>query len=236
MGARGHTASGVARELGIPRSTVRDWLSGHVPASREPGVKDCTTCGNAFHDFAGLPPSYAYLLGLYLGDGCISAHRRGVYRLRISLDAAYPGIIAEAVAAMSSVRPESKVGRLTRPDHSVEVSSYSKSWPCLFPQHGLGKKHARRIWLAGWQYELVCGAPKLLLRGLIHSDGCRFMNTGRNWRHPRYSFTNLSPDIRKIFTDASDLMGLRWTSSVHTIYISRKADVARMDSFIGPKA
>jgi hypothetical protein len=29
-----------------------------------------------------------------LGDGCISAHRRGVYKLRIVLDIAYPGIVA----------------------------------------------------------------------------------------------------------------------------------------------
>ena len=36
--------------------------------------------------------AYAYLLGLYLGDGCLSETRRGVYRLRITLDKKYPGI------------------------------------------------------------------------------------------------------------------------------------------------
>jgi hypothetical protein len=31
------------------------------------------------------------------------------------------------------------------------------------------------------------------------------------------------------------MLGLRWTESKNTIYVSRKADVARMDEFIGPK-
>jgi hypothetical protein len=39
--------------------------------------------------------------------------------------------------------------------------------------------------LEDWQHELVARSPDLLLRGLIHSDGCRFINTGRNWTNPR---------------------------------------------------
>lgn len=63
------------------------------------------------------------------------------------------------------------------------------------------------------------------------------MNTGRGgWRHPRYVFANISADIRRIFTDACDLLGLHWTAAGRNIYVSRKADVARMDEFIGPKA
>ena len=37
----------------------------------------------------------------------------------------------------------------------TEVSAYSKHWPCLFPQHGPGKKHERKIELTPWQQELV---------------------------------------------------------------------------------
>ena len=43
---------------------------------------------------------YVYLLGLYLGDGAISEHRRRVFRLRIALDVKYPGIVDECAAAM----------------------------------------------------------------------------------------------------------------------------------------
>jgi hypothetical protein len=62
------------------------------------------------------------------------------------------------------------------------------------------------------------------------------MNTGRGWCHPRYAFSNLSAEIRLIFTKTCDEVGLRWTSSGRTVYVSRKADVERMDGFIGPKA
>lgn len=90
--------------------------------------------------------------------------------------------------------------------------------------------------LAPWQERSVDLHPELLLRGLIHSDGCRFENTGRGgWRCARYSFSNRSADIRRIFSATCDLIGLRWTTAPHTVYVSRKADVARMDTFIGPK-
>ncbi len=176
-----------------------------------------------------------YLLGLYLGDGYLAAHPRGVYKLRLTLDAAYPCIIFEAAAAMNHVLPMSKVNTRLRPSGDVEVYSYSKSWPCFFPQHGPGKKHLRGIALADWQEQLVQRAPHLLLRGLIHSDGCRFLNTGRGWCHPRYSFSNRSSDIRRIFTDTCSLMDLHWTTSGYTVYVSRKADVRTLDRLIGPK-
>ena len=133
--------------------------------------------------------------------------------------------------------PTSKVGRLVRCDGCVSVSSYSKAWPCLLPQHAPGVKHRRRIELERWQWDHVVDHPDLMLRGLIHSDGCRFINTGRGWRHPRYSFSNASSGIRHIFCETCGLLGLRWTrAGERTIYVSRKADVARMDEFIGPKA
>ena len=118
----------------------------------------------------------------------------------------------------------------------VDVSAYSKAWSCLFPQHGPGKKHERPIVLVAWQRELVEHNAQLLLRGLIHSDGCRFINTGRNgWTCPRYLFSNKSEDILQIFTEACDVVGLRYTFAPQAVYVSRRLDVATMDEFIGPK-
>jgi hypothetical protein len=244
---QGLNATQISRRLRVPRSTVRDWVCGRAPRASMHARGTCEACGGESHAHAELAESYLYLLGVYLGDGCISAHHRGVFRLRVFLDARYPGVVDEVVAAMMAVMPRNRVSRVFHPspyaeaagnDKScVEVSTYSKSWPCLLPQHGPGKKHERRIALAGWQWELVERYPELLLRGLIHSDGCRFMNTGRGgWRNPRYSFCNLSPGIRWIFFDVCDLLELHATwSPPKTIYVSRKADVARMDEFIGPK-
>ena len=239
----GRGASEIASITGLPRSTVRDWLS-RPARERDPSSEPvCLTCGRS-HDFQALPASYVYLLGLYLGDGCISAHPRDVYRMRIFLDLRYPEIASACAAAIQDLVPGNRVGvqqhfsnYVERDEPSnVEVSAYSKSWPCLFPQHGPGRKHERPIVLVTWQRELVEREPSALLRGLIHSDGCRFMNTGRNWRSPRYSFRNRSDDIRAIFCDTCDMLGVRWTTAPSTVYVSRKADVARLDEFIGPKA
>jgi hypothetical protein len=234
--ARGFSAPVISNHLGIPRRTVSDWLSGRLAPERLRRRLGCSACGGATHRFAEFPPSYAYLLGLYLGDGSIASHARGVYKLRLTLDAAYPGILAAAASAMEEILPANRVNRWVRPYGDVELYSYSKAWPCLFPQHAAGKKHLRRIALSPWQERLARRSPELLLRGLIHSDGCRFLNTGRDWSCPRYAFSNLSSDIRLIFTDACDLLGLRWTESGRTVYVSRKVDVAMLDRFIGPKA
>jgi hypothetical protein len=146
---------------------------------------------------------------------------------------------------MHEVSPTNRVHRLARRGNHrerakpsfVEVSAYSKAWPCLLPQHGPGRKHQRSIALAVWQQDLVQQHPRLLLRGLIHSDGSRYINTGRaGWRCPRYAFNNRSEDILQIFCKACDLLDLRYTFAPRSVYVSRKADVQRMDEFVGAKA
>jgi len=224
--------------LNLPVGTARDWLAGRVPKhSRALGGGSCDACGHKAHRFTELPPTYVYLLGLYLGDGSIATHRRAVYRLRITLDTKYPGIIRSAAAAMREVRDGRVYVQQRTRQNCVDVSSYWKAWPCLLPQHGPGKKQDRKIALADWQLTLVDRWPQELLRGLIHSDGHRFLNTGRGgWVCPRYGFTQVSDDIRAIFCDVCDRVGVHWTAAgKRTIYVSRKADVATLDGFIGPK-
>ena len=234
LGAQGLNATEIARELDVPRGTVRDWLPGAAPRSLKPGA--CSRCGGK-HDFSLLTESYVYLLGLYLGDGSISTHAREVYRLRIVLDTRYPGIITSTAAAMRAVRRGVVSVQKRKNQNCVDVQAYWKSWPCVLPQHGVGKKHERPIVLTDWQQLLVERWPHELLRGLIHSDGHRFLNTGRGgWVCPRYGFTQASEDIRWIFCRACDLVGVRWTrSGERVIYVSCKADVAILDGFIGPK-
>jgi hypothetical protein len=181
LAEQGRTATEVARVTGLPRSTVRDWMRGALPrraALRARGGA-CPRCGGGAHAFAAMPPEYMYVLGIYLGDGCISAHARGVYRLRLFLDAKYPAIIAGCEAAIRTLCPTNRVARLARSggfatssqNSNVELSAYSRSWPCLFPQHGPGRKHERPIVLADWQRRLLETHAEALLRGLIHSDG-----------------------------------------------------------------
>ena len=54
---------------------------------------------------------YAELLGLYLGDGCISPGAR-TERLRLHFDTRYPGIVSDARELLVRSLPENVVGVL----------------------------------------------------------------------------------------------------------------------------
>jgi hypothetical protein len=92
---------------------------------------------------------------------------------------------------------------------------------------------------------LVGEFPRPFIRGLIHSDGSRCLNRfsvelkdgPRQYSYPRYFFTNYSADIRGIFCDACDRIGVRWSqSNWRNISISHRKSVALLDSFVGPKS
>jgi hypothetical protein len=127
----------------------------------------------------------------------------------------------------------------------VILSTSSHIWHTAFPQHGPGRKHERQIVLEPWQRTITHAHPEMLLRGLIHSDGCRCINRFRTklpsgriaeYEYPRYFFSNLSADIRQIFIEHCEMLGIRWTQSNHrNISISHRRSVARLDEFIGPK-
>jgi hypothetical protein len=180
---------------------------------------------------------YADLFSLYLGDGCISNTAKGSYRLRITLDLRYPGIIAACAAAMKAVMPLNAV--LVQKKFgckAMEVSCYSKAWPQFFPQHGPGRKHQRVIKLVEWQEAIVEDHPKPFLRGLIHSDGCRVINKSMGHEYIRYFFTQVSGDIREIFCRTCDQLNLGWRQpNWKTISIARREGVEFLDEFIGPK-
>ena len=228
----------IARLMGISRGTIRDWRhkagTGWKPGQAAGAIRSpCSVCRG------GQPNEqvYAYLLGLYLGDGCLALHHRGVYRLRISLDQAYPNIIQEGLSAIDAIKTQGKKAGVVFAEGCVEIYSYWKHWICHFPQHGPGPKHLREIRLERWQSEIAERWPRPLIRGFIHSDGSRYTNrVGAGYEYPSYDFTNNSADIRKIFTDACDLLGIHWRRGnwKHTT-ISRRPDVAILDTFVGPK-
>jgi hypothetical protein len=58
----------------------------------------------------------------------------------------------------------------------------------------------------------------------------------RSYSYPRYFFSNLSADIRGLFCEYCDRLGIRWTQSNHrNISVSHRRSVAALDEFIGPK-
>jgi hypothetical protein len=240
----GHSDSAIARATGIPRSTVRDWRVGpsrklHGESGRKPRAKGrqrrpCPVCAPGTSALPG--PPYAYLLGLYLGDGHISRFPR-TFRIRFFLDAAYPGIVSACCEALEAIRPGQRAWtRRSKSCRCYVVAMYSSHWPCLFPQHGPGRKHERPIELVSWQADVVSRNRADFLRGLIHSDGCRIIANDRGLRSVRYHFSNRSEDIKRLYCESLDALGVRWTRPCDKqIVVYRKASVAILDEFIGPK-
>jgi hypothetical protein len=189
--------------------------------------------------------AYAYLLGLYLGDGHIT-HRPKTYMLSLACADAWPGLLQQARQVAALVMPSSAVFCTSKKSGGActYVQSVSKHWPCLFPQHGPGRKHERRIELEPWQEEIVAKHAGDFARGLFHSDGCRVINRvrrpikgGDRWyEYPRYLFVNHSADIHWLCGQALDRLGVAWRfSKPTTISVARRDAVARLDEFVGPK-
>ena len=227
----------IADATGVPASTVGRWSRGETSAFGPPPVlRPWRPRDEAV---------YAYLLGMYLGDGHLAIDRCARRTLRVFLDGAYPGIVAECVDAMRRTSGGSvSVGRV--PDCAVRILQCGwKRWPEALPQHGPGRKHTRPIVLEDWQQAIVDEHAGAFVRGLIHSDGCRTVNrftttlpSGRvaEYAYPRYFFSNLSTDIRGLFCAACDRLGVRWTqSNPRNISVSHRRSVAVLEALVGPK-
>jgi hypothetical protein len=97
-----------------------------------------------------------------------------------------------------------------------------------------------------WQREIVDRFPQEFVRGLLHSDGCRTVNrfttllpSGREaeYAYPRWFFSNRSADIRGLFCEYCERLGIRWTqSNPRNISISHRTSVALVDSFVPAKS
>jgi hypothetical protein len=225
---------------GVAISTIRRWRRLYQRRGLPRGTAfqgtPCPRCDGAGLDEA----AYVLLLGWYLGDGCIARARRGVFTLQIANDQKYPELNQEIAETIRLVKPGASPC-LRGGSTAVRIEARWKHWPCLFPQHGPGMKHLRKIELTAWQQKIVAVYPDRLLRGLFHSDGCRFVNwaskpDGKRYYYVRYMFSNETADIRKILTDALDLLGIAWRRPRgNVVAVSRREGVAALDAFVGPK-
>jgi hypothetical protein len=225
----------ISRRTGVARGTIRQW--------RERGFEPLPPASTAWI----ATDNYVYVLGLYLGDGSLSLPGRSrSHTLDIACDALYDAILNEATRALECVFPHALVRRLRQPDsRCVHLRITHAAVLSAFPQHGPGRKHERSIELTGWQRVLTQRYPQVFIRGLIHSDGARCINqvnttlpSGRkaHYEYVRYFFTNYSADIRRIFCEHCDLLGIRWTQSSHrNISISHRESTAILDRIVGPK-
>lgn len=166
-----------------------------------------------------------------------------MFNLHVVNDARYTNLNAHLLKLMASVKPSGRPHTRQVPGAVITTVSW-KHWPCLFPQHGPGRKHERPIGLEGWQADIVCAFPADFLRGLFHSDGCRVSNWAtrrvagekKRYDYGRWQFVNASEDILGLCTWALDLAAVEWRRSApRAVSVSRREAVARLDELIGPK-
>jgi LAGLIDADG-like domain len=94
----------------------------------------------------------------------------------------------------------------------------------------------RKIALEPWQEQIVDAQPEAFIRGLIHSDGCRVRNRVNGKEYPRYHFTQVSDEIRRLFCRSLNQLGINYTwNDARNVSIARRPDVARLEEFVGPK-
>ncbi|MEV0290265.1 transcriptional regulator [Kribbella sp. NPDC050820] len=226
---------------GVAITTIRRWRRLYqrrgLPRGSGFAGTPCPRCDGAELDEA----AYALLLGWYLGDGCIARARRDVFTLQIANDQKYPQLNQEIAETIRRVKPTASPC-LRGGSAAVRIEARWKHWPCLFPQHGPGMKHRRKIELLAWQSEIVARYPESCCAG-CSTPTAAGSSTGRASRTEgaitmrATCFTNESGDIRNILTQTLDMLGIPWRQPRrNAIAVSRKAAVEMLDSFVGPKA
>jgi len=178
-------------------------------------------------------PHYAYVLGLYLGDGCIYTHPR-TYRLRIFLNSIKDKeVIDVATKSLRILFPKNKISNYKQlKADCVEVSVYNKHLVEYFPQHGKGIKSGRDVSLTSEQsWVMTPQYVKYLICGLLDSDGCRYLYDNRsNWQ-----LTNKSEDIINTFCEGLDILDIFHTKQQkscgsYNVFIRRRNTVEQIDS------
>ena len=230
LAASGVNDCEIARRLGVPRSTIRDWRT----RVREAEV--CPRCWRTTRAVRFAVGDYAELLGHYLGDGHISPFAR-TERLRLHLDAKYPTVVDDAEALLRRCFPANRVGRSSRHEGSMVVLCvYHGHLSCLFPQTGPGKQRLRPMLFEPWQRTLVEAEPWRFLRGCIRTDGCVFVNRTGRYEYLSYEFSNLSLDIVDLFIATCERLGLRPRRYRRYVRLYRRDDVARLLAEVGTKS
>lgn len=226
----------VARRTGISRTTIRDWRRPrYQPSTPAIARVTCPRCGRSARPMAFAPGDYAELLGLYLGDGYLVRMPR-TWRFRLYLDSKHTEIVQESSALLNRCFGSNVVTPLYRHDGAMTILSlYSSHLPCLFPQHGAGKKHERPIILEAWQEEAIVDAPWRFIRGCIRSDGCSFINRTGPYEYLSYEFFNYSQDILEMFCRTCDHVGVEYRRYAKRVRIYRRPSVALMEAHVGIK-
>lgn len=244
----------IVKSTGLSRSCVNNWirrtnvkyaieeLAGFkykMPLDIDPIKALGIITRNNSHEI--IYKQYSFLLGLYLGDGCLYQLPRTV-QLSIALDSKYAKMNSQIAKCFEEFFGKSpcihdlsiKRNQKTL-SNSISIKYSNVNLPIIFPQHGRGRKHLRKIELAEWQKNIIVAEE--IIKGLIYSDGCYSYRSKRKSYH--YEFANKSIDIIEIFVKYLSELNIHYSildkKNIYRVKIDRVEDVSRLFSIIGSK-
>ena len=224
----------LSKKFKIPRATLRYWLNtDFLERKNIDKIEEDNYLERVFDRIRKNKEIYNFILGLYIGDGCITKNKMS-YRIRIVQDNKYKNSIREISSVMESFFEKNST--LTYPEGCTVVTIFDKYLPIYFPQHGEGKKHDRKIELSDFQLENIDYGN--LMRGLFISDGSYYL---AKQKYERYNFTNKSLDIINIFRDCLNYFDISHgcrikQNGIYVVEIQKKSEVVKMKDLVGIKS
>lgn len=219
----------VSRRTGIKWSTLRNWKIGRSKSHELYQINRPFRTINTKKDdltaveyLTSLNPSlseearnsyYSFILGLYLGDGCISQNVLNIY-----LDKKYDKMNKYVMFCYGKLfgRDPNILDRscdnIKYKSNSIVVRYSNPYIGKIFPHCGVGMKYLRKIELQSWQKQII--NPIELVKGLIFSDGCFYFN--KVTKQYYYNFTNCSMDIIQILINALNELDIKNTLNIRT--------------------
>jgi DNA-binding transcriptional regulator WhiA len=226
----------LSRDYNISRGTIRYWIDNQDKIFNNEYYKynkKDKPIETIIQEIKNKKEIYSYILGLYLGDGCISESKMS-YKLRIAQDNKYPQLIEIIKEKLNSFFTNNVF--VCNPKGCKQISIHDKNLPLYFPQHAAGKKHNRKIELVDYQRENL--DYKEFLKGLWVTDGS-FYKTARGYE--AYNFTNKSTDIIALFEECLNNFGIKYRkrmkkNEVWIVEITKKSEVVKMKEIVGMKS
>jgi hypothetical protein len=243
MLSTGIKISEIAFATGINRSTISNWkqrngrnLIKTVSHDGEGADRYLKTFIENMNE--SRRADYSYLLGLYLGDGCIYRLPK-TYKLTITLDNKYDSLNEYTISVFSRFfeKPAyifdlSLHGR----GNAIDIITHSCTLPVIFPQHGRGRKHDRSIELKEWQVDIIDSIS--FVKGLMMSDGSMYVDL--QCGNTKAGFTNKSEDIIRIFEKYLNKLNIEYKTykkktGIYMTTIHKQESVSRLVDLIGTK-
>lgn len=236
----------VSEKLGISRPNIQRWRKQYFSNSSKMMKRKEILEASALKrygdpnnmDVTKLPSdSYAYILGMYLGDGCLSKSTKcRTCTLYITQNREYDIVVNDCLNHLKNLMKEFDIEPTVvyrKNSKACDIKINSVYTLKLFPQHGEGLKHDRKINLEDWQWTHVEKEPWMFIKGLMHSDGSKYFDKYNSKWH--WQFTNRSEDIKDILCQVCDTVGLQWTRCKQNVSFYKSESVIMLNENVGEK-